>query len=209
MSFVNINEYGEYKLPIAGNVTKYTVCESIDSYKPYDVGDVSSSIDYVCENIKEVNHCDGLNKNLSDLNEQWGEKFIAIDGKNIGIVLPDEFNTQFESITEHINEQADRCEKIVGDIVSRLQEVNEYYNQLKSNLDEYKKLLSDKESYENEIARYDNLIISESAKEKVDSANLSKLFSSKNSCEVNLRNVNTELDKYTIIPEPEGQWIVV
>ena len=54
MSFVNINEYGEYKLPIAGNVTKYTVCESIDSYKPYDVGDVSSSIDYVCENIKEV-----------------------------------------------------------------------------------------------------------------------------------------------------------
>ena len=84
MSFVNINEYGEYKLPIAGNVTKYIVCEGIDSYKPYDVGDISSSIDYVCENIKEVNYCDGLNKNLSDLNEQWGEKFIAIDGKNIG-----------------------------------------------------------------------------------------------------------------------------
>ena len=31
MSFVNINEYGEYKLPIAGNVTKYIVCEGIDS----------------------------------------------------------------------------------------------------------------------------------------------------------------------------------
>ncbi len=208
MSFVNINEYGEYKLPSAGNATKYTVCESIDNYKPYDIGDVLTTINNSCNKIKDDTYCDDMNKQVGYLNSEWGEKFIAIDGKGIGIVLPDEFNTQFESITEHINEQADRCEKIVGDIVSRLQEVNEYYNQLKSNLDEYKKLLSDKESYENEIARYDNLIISESAKEKVDSANLSKLFSSKNSCEVNLRNVNTELDKYTIIPEPEGQWIV-
>lgn len=208
MSFVNIEEYGEYKLPTAGNATKYMICKNIDSYKPYDIGNVSETINSLCNEIKEDKQCDEANEKVKTLGTEWGTNFIAIDGNDIGIVIPDEFNTQFESIYSHINEQAERCEKIVSDISSRLEDVNSYYNKLKTNLDEYNKLLSDKTNYENEVARYANLISNETSKEETNSSNLSNLYSSKNECELKLGNINAELGKYTIISEPDGQWIV-
>ena len=187
MGFVNMKEYSENSLPQAGSATEYVVCESI-----------SNSNDY----------CNDLKDKITSLGDEWGQKFISIDEKDIGIVVPEQFQDDYDNITNHIQEQVDRCKTLVSDVSNRLDEVKLYVQGLEENLKTFNDLRNKKISLESSISDCEYSISNEYSKEQVNSIVISNLQVKKNSYETELASVNLKISQYNMIDEPDGQWIV-
>lgn len=210
MGFVNMKEYSENNLPQAGSATEYVVCESISKYHPYDISGVVDAIDSTCSEVisNSNDYCNDLKDKITSLGDEWGQKFISIDEKDIGIVVPEQFQDDYDNITNHIQEQVDRCKTLVSDVSNRLDEVKLYVQKLEENLKTFNDLRNKKNSLESSISNCEYSISNEYSKEQVNSIVISNLQVKKNSYETELASVNLKISQYNMIDEPDGQWIV-
>ena len=196
MGFVNMKEYSENNLPQAGSATEYVVCESISKYHPYDISGVVDAIDSTCSEVisNSNDYCNDLKDKITSLGDEWGQKFISID--------------ENDNITNHIQEQVDRCKTLVSDVSNRLDEVKLYVQKLEENLKTFNDLRNKKNSLESSISNCEYSISNEYSKEQVNSIVISNLQVQKNSYETELASVNSTIFQYNMINEPDGQWIV-
>ena len=210
MGFVNMSEYSENNLPVAGTASEYMVCENIGSYHPFDVsgaiGVVNSACDTVVDNANR--YCNDLKSKVSSLGDAWGKNFISVNGESISIVIPEQFEDDYSNITGHIEEQVNRCNTIITDICSRLESVNAYVQTLEDNLTRFNELRNKKSMLEASISSCEQSINNASAAAQGNSGLIASLQSEMSDYESQLSAVNTDLSFYSMIPEPDGQWIV-
>ncbi len=210
MGFVNMKEYSENNLPKAGSASEYVVCESISNYHPFDISGAFDAIESACSEVisSSNDYCNDLKDKITSLGDEWGQKFISINEKDIGIVVPEQFQDDYDNITSHIQEQVDRCKTLASDVSNRLDEVKLYVQKLEENLKIFNDLRNKKSSLESSISNCERSISAEYSKEQVNSSVISNLQVKKNGYEAELASVNSKISQYNMINEPDGQWIV-
>ena len=98
----------------------------------------------------------------------------------MGIVVAKQFQDDYDNITNHIQEQVDRCKTLVSDVSNRLDEVKLYVQKFEENLKTFNDLRNKKISLESSISDCEYSISNEYYKEQVNSIVISNLQVKKN-----------------------------
>ena len=89
MAFIKMSEYSENNLPEVSGSSVNVVCKNIGSYHPFGISGAVDSINSACENVtnNSDDNCDELKNKIITLGNEWGQKFISIDGSDVNIVI--------------------------------------------------------------------------------------------------------------------------
>lgn len=212
MAFSELSEYSEGVFPECGAASAYTICEGALSYKPIDVSGLQGAIDSAIQTaMNNTNdNIDNISGKVNILADEWGKKYIAIDKKDLNIVDPENYSTNFDSINNNFLEQKNRCDEIVHTIVSKTESVNSYLEQLEENNKKYEEL---KEKYNNLNQDRNNLIgrlNSELSREQPNQGTIYSLENKINILEAELSWIDSEIKKYEAarIDSPDGSWVL-
>ena len=209
MAFNKIDEYKEGVYPEynSGN-NQFVNCKNVEAYRPIDLSGLKNSInnEFKLENTGLDDCKKELNTKIEQLEKTFGTDFISVDGKALNIVDSKEnFKPYINSINELIEEQKNRCLKLVD----KTNEVNNYLDMLKKNYESYKKEKKKLENLNSELnslnAKYNRMSLdSESGLE------LSYLSTeiSKVKCDITMVKQRVDLYKKNQISEPDGSWVL-
>ncbi len=205
MAFVQLNEYNEGSLPECGVAIPYHYCSNAMSYKPIDVSGLSAAIsqEFQTANDNIVNVQESITNQIKMLGEEWGTKFAAIDGKDLGIVDANSFGDRLSQVTSGVTDQQSKCEAIVSTIVSKTAEINSYLAELEQIYQEYKQHEAERNSFMEER----NAIVGQ-IHNSTDQNTIASLSSQVSSLDSKIDNLNRLLDSYVDIHEPDGSWVL-
>lgn len=212
MGFNNLSKYTESMLPEAGHATEYTLCENISNYLPYDISGASEAVTAELNKIESIKKdtTSTINSSVNNLDEDWGEKFISLDGKGMDFVQPSKMKKILTGISGDSDEEAKKCIEIIKKIESRLDEVNEYIEKLQKNLEDYKKAVSDLNAAKSSANSAMNQLNRAKNSENPDYNTINSLRSSLSQMQSKVTELSTKVKSYELakISEPDGQWIV-
>jgi len=212
MGFSKMATYSSSNLPSVGSCSSYTICDDIGSYKPYDIGDAAGQIESAFEELLEVVDT-GVIKLwdiMGELEKAWGTDFIAINGHSPRIVDRDIMLGYTDQYPEKIYANQYDCTDLVKEIERKLEEVNEYINQIEKNNQKYKDLKKEKRSlelnYDSFQAQYNNA----TAQDPIDYATVSYLDGQMHELANKINLDAIEIQKYEAhkISEPDGSWVL-
>ena len=212
MAFSRLNKYSDGAFPQAGTATDYTLCENISSYLPFDIGDAKGAINSELDKINSLKSetTSKINSSVSKLDEEWGKKFISINGNGLDFVQPTEMKSVFSEIDSDSNGEIEKCKNVVESVESGLSEVKGYVNKLQQNLEKYKKLVEDLNNAKSRANNISTQINSLKNSENPDNTSINSLENDLSDIYANIHTLSIEIDLYesSKIPEPDGQWIV-
>ena len=212
MGFKPLSEYSKGNLPKVYSYNNYTICENIESYKPFDVSGLPDVIKNN-ETIMQTDLDDGqrsIMENINSLSTEWGTKYISIDGKDLKIVNCDFCSEKVNAIVQKADNQIEEINAIISDIVNLTESANEYVDKIINNNKEYKNKLKEKndliQSYNETIREIEN----ENAKENPNTGKINALNERINDLSIKINDLDYLIDIYETnrIDEPEGSWII-
>lgn len=210
MAFSRLYKYSDGAFPEAGTATDYTLCENISSYLPYDIGDARGAINAELDKITALKNenTSNIGSLVSTLEEEWGKKFISIDGNGLDFVQSADLNNSFSKIDNDSNSEMEKCKSVVESVESGLSEVKEYVNKLQQNLEEYNKTLNALNSANNKANNILTQINNLKSSENPDNSAIDSLNSTLSNVKSHIQILSAKIEKYKKISEPDGQWIV-
>lgn len=210
MGFTSLSEYGEGSLPVCGIAMPYHYCSTTSDYKPFDVSGASGALGSLFETAKNTVLEDRLriSKYVNTLADEWGTKFAAIDGKDLGIVDAKGFENEGLTVATEVDAEKENCDSFVNDIISKTEEINQYLQQLDATYQEY---LDYKSQYNGLVKDYNGLVAqhqAEAAKTNPNEELLSSLNSQIASLDAEMTSLQRLLDRYVDDGQPEGSWVL-
>ena len=212
-SITALDIYAEGSLPeITGTWDQYTNCANAMNYKPFDVSNLQSDVNKQFETLISNAEEDirNINGNLNTLDDDWGSKYISIEGKGLDIVRVEVFSKYLNKVTKEIEKNKEKCEKLISQIVTGTENVNSYLESLNKNYQQYLQEKENLKTAQDNLSKAQSALETEQAKEKPDASTISRLNS-------DINKFSGEVDKYQDlvnvyelykIEEPEGQWVV-
>ena len=125
-------------------------CCDTSSVKPYDTSPARSSLEARFDECISVfqDIQNSVNGQLEQLADDWGTKFISIDGKALGIVNAAKFTEYYDKIIKGINDIKNECLNYCNGIEITTSNVNNYLNRLQEMYDSYLSLIEEKKTVE-------------------------------------------------------------
>ena len=212
MAFSRLYKYSDGAFPQAGTATDYTLCENISSYLPFDIGDAKGAINSELDKINSLKSetTSKINSSVSKLDEEWGKKFISINGNGLDFVQPTEMISVFSEIDSDSNGEIEKCKNVVESVESGLSEVKEYVKKLQQNLEKYKKLVEDLNNAKSRANNISTQINSLKNSKNPNNTSINSLENDLSGVYANIQTLSNEVGLYesSKISEPDGQWIV-
>ncbi len=213
MGFRSLDLYNEGQLPIPDYyVNDYTNCPNAMSYKPIDVSGLQADVDaqFTALTTEAEQEIEGITTGLNTLDDDWGAKYISINNKGIDIVRVDTFTPMLTDIQKEIEEQHEKCSKVISQIVSGTAEVEAYLSAIDAHYQTYLQVKQEKEQTDNNLSNARRSLSYEQQKEQPSSSRISELQTDINYYEGQSNKLGEEIHKYegNKINEPEGQWVL-
>lgn len=208
MAFQEMSYYKEGELPTYGECDTYHFYKNVSQFRPLDVTEVKtnvlnefSSLEQTCESY---NHT--LNNDLTQLETEWGTKFISIDNCDANIINVSKFSPVIDKSLQEINNQKSRFENFINYIVNITDGINQYLDKLESNSNTYSSLLSQYNDLANEynslVKQYNSLIGSTNP----DTSRLSSIKSEMDYKDNQMTSLRSTINMYVELPSPDGTW---
>ncbi len=110
--------YSEGNPPIAGSVTEKQYCKSQSIDTPYDTLEIRANIKTIIDNY--MSDMDGILNEyrhlVKELSEDWGAKFIKINGKELGFVDVEAYNTLLTHLDDVMKEMKSNVNEFLDSI---------------------------------------------------------------------------------------------
>ncbi len=205
MAFAPLSEYSEGSLPECGFAAPYHYCSNAMSYRPIDVSGLSAAVSekFQTANDSVIDVQEVITGQIETLSEEWGSKFAAIDGKDLGIVDVNSFGNRLLTVTQNIADQQSKCESVISMIISKTEEVNSYLAQLEQTYQEYKNYEAERDSFLEER----NALASQ-CNASTDSETIASLKTQISGLDSSISNLNQLLSSFVDINEPDGSWVL-
>jgi len=212
MGFKSLSEYSNGNLPKVYSCNSYTICENIESFKPFDVSGLKSAINQKTEEMQTAlsNRQRSIMSNINSLSTEWGTKYISINGNDLNIVNSNYCSEKVKDIGKNADSQVENIDALVSDIVSLTESVNEYIEKIVNNNNKYKEKLDEKAKLKKSYDDTSDEIQKEYKKEKPNAGRISSLNTQLRELYSKMVDVDAEIKKYekNKIDEPEGSWVV-
>ncbi len=212
MAFSPLKEYSEGNVPEVGTANMYTICDSIESYKPIDVSGLKSAISKAITDTidNSKNKQKRIKDGIVELSEEWGTKFISIDNDDLNIVDEDNYQKGLDKVSDSLKEQKERCDKLVDLIIDKTEEAKAYIKRIQDNNKNYEELKQKLNKLYNEKDALINSYNAEARKENSNQGTLMNLNFEINSIKSDISAKETELRKYesSKIDSPDGSWVI-